>query len=79
MKAANHDVSSADIADVANRAHGYVGADLTALCYEGKQVCGAVGIHCFIFKVSKVGINFRLLLIGILQLCNGLMYVLLNW
>jgi len=36
LNAVSHELSSADIVDVANRAHGFVGADLAALCCEGK-------------------------------------------
>jgi len=40
LKAIRHELSSAEIADVANKAHGFVSADLASLCYEGNIQSG---------------------------------------
>jgi len=40
LRAVKHELSLAEIVDVANKAHGFVGADLAALCCEGKIYSG---------------------------------------
>jgi hypothetical protein len=66
LRRLNHDLTVQEIQEVADAAHGYVGADLAALCKEGMT---NIAFFCGNTCLTKVGNMFQLNIGTIIILC----------